>query len=92
MCRNIRKTDKQEYEISQFVYNIFLVINKSLESLNEIIIELDNFAPCLRIKFTKTKMVWISSKEFSKDVCHHSRWKLTWDNITFDLLVILIFS
>lgn len=40
----------------------------------------------LRINFTKTKMVWIGSKKFSKDVFHHSRWKLTWNNTTFDLL------
>lgn len=31
-------------------------------------------------------MVWIGSKKFSKDVFHHSRWKLTWNNTTFDLL------
>lgn len=40
----------------------------------------------LRINFTKTKMVWIGSKKFSKDVFHHSRWKLTWNNTIFDLL------
>lgn len=60
----------------------------SPESLNGILIELDNLAnnSGLRINFTKTKMVWIGSKKISKDVFHHSRWKLTWNNTTFDLL------
>lgn len=60
----------------------------SPESLNGILIELDNLAnnSGLRINFTKTKMVWIGSKKISKDVFHHMRWKLTWNNTTFDLL------
>lgn len=34
----------------------------------------------------KTKMVWIESRKFSKEVSYHSRWKLDWNNPTFDLL------
>lgn len=28
-------------------------------------------------------MVWIVSKEFSKETFHHSRWKLDWNNTHF---------
>lgn len=31
-------------------------------------------------------MVWIGSKKLSKDVFHHTRWKLDWNNTAFDLL------
>lgn len=36
--------------------------------------------------FTKTKMGWIGSKQISKDAFHHSRWKLSWNNLNFELL------
>ena len=40
----------------------------------------------LRINFSKTKMVWIGSKKISKEVFHHTRWKLDWESLNFDLL------
>lgn len=78
----------EEYKISQYADDTSLVTNGSLEYLNGILIKLDMFASIsgLIINFTKTKMVWIGSNKFSKDVFHHSRWKLTWNNTTFDLL------
>lgn len=56
--------------------------------MDGILRELDYFACIygLKINFSKTKMVWIGSKKISKEVFHHSRWKLDWNNPTFDLL------
>lgn len=34
-------------------------------------------------------MVWIGRKKISRDVFHFSRWKLSWDNLTFELLDII---
>lgn len=31
-------------------------------------------------------MVWFGNKTFSRDVFHQTRWKLKWNNLTFDLL------
>lgn len=60
------------------------------QSSDGIIRVLDSFAQVsgLKIKFSKTKMVWIGRKNFSRDVFHHSRWKLSWGNLTFKLLCI----
>ena len=56
--------------------------------MDGILRELDYFAILsgLKINFQKTKMIWIGSKKFSKDVYHHSRWKFEWNNTNFDLL------
>ena len=40
----------------------------------------------LRINSSKTKIVWIGSKQFSNQVFHHIRWKLDWECTTFILL------
>ena len=40
----------------------------------------------LKINSSKTKIVWIGSKKFSKEVDHHARWKLEWGCSTFNLL------
>ena len=58
------------------------------QSYDGILRVLDFFAQVsgLKINFTKTKMVWIGSKKFSKEVFHHSRWKLSWNNLNFELL------
>lgn len=62
--------------------------NGSPESLNVIFIDSNNFAnnSGLTINFIKTYMVWIGSKKISKDVFHHSRWKLNRTSTTFDFL------
>ena len=56
--------------------------------MDGIIRVLDYFAIIsgLKINILKTKMVWIGSKKFSKEVFHHTRWKLDWNNRKFDLL------
>lgn len=60
--------DGEECKIFQYADDTSLVTNGSPESLNGILIQLDNFAnnSGLRINFTKTKMVWIGSKNFQK--------------------------
>lgn len=62
--------------------------NGSPETLDGILRELDFFADIsgLNINFSKTEMVWIGSKKFSKETFHYSRWKLDWNNTNFDLL------
>lgn len=40
----------------------------------------------LQINSSKTKIVWIGSKKFSKQVYHHTRWKLEWGCTKFNLL------
>ena len=41
----------------------------------------------LRINFSKTEIiVWMGCKFFLKEVFHYKRWKLDWNNRTFDLL------
>lgn len=52
---------------------------------------LDYFADLLiqKINYIKTRMIWIGSKKLSRDVIHHTRWKLNWCNSTFDLLGII---
>ena len=40
----------------------------------------------LKVNYTKSKAIWIGSKKYSKDVYHHSRWKLEWGAKEFSLL------
>lgn len=40
------------------------------------------------INCTKTKFVWIDNKTFPMDLFYQSRWKLSWDNLTFEQLCI----
>jgi hypothetical protein len=51
---------------------------ESPQSIDGILRELDCFANIsgLKINFSKTNMIWIGSKKLSKDIFHHSRWKL----------------
>lgn len=42
----------------------------------------------LKINFTKTQMIWIGRKTILWDVFLHAWWKLSWDNLNFELLSI----
>ena len=44
----------------------------------------------MRINSSKTKVIWIGSKQISNQVFHHTRWKLDWGCTTFILLCIEI--
>ena len=78
----------EEYKLSQYADDTSLISDGSPKSMDGILRELDYFANIsgLKINFSKTKMIWIGSKKFSKEVFHHSRWKLDWNNSKFDLL------
>ena len=77
-----------EYKLSQYADDTTIFTDGSPSSLDGIIRILDYFATLsgLKINPSKTKMIWIGSKKFSKDVFHHSRWKFEWNNKTFNLL------
>lgn len=82
------KIGNVEYKLSQYADDTSLISDGSPLTLDGILRELDFFENIsgLKINFQKTKMVWIGSKKFSKDVFHHTRWKLDWNNTAFDLL------
>ena len=67
-----------EYKISQYADDSSLFLDGSPATMDGILQELDFFANIsgLKINFSKTKMIWIGSKIFSRKVFHHSRWKL----------------
>ena len=77
-----------EYKISQYADDTSLFLDGSPATMDGILQELDFFANIsgLKINFSKTKMIWIGSKKFSKEVFHHSRWKLDWQSTKFELL------
>lgn len=77
-----------EYKLSQYADDTSLISDGSPLTLDGILRELDFFENIsgLKINFQKTKMIWIGSKQYSKDLYHHTRWKLDWNNTTFDLL------
>lgn len=80
--------DEEEYKISQYADDTSLISDGSSLSLDGILQTLDYFAEISRrkINFSKTKLIWIGSKKFSKNVYHHTRWKFNWEETTFDLL------
>ena len=63
-------------------------INISLHNTHNTLTVLDYYAQVsgLKINYTKSKAIWIGSKKHSKDVFHHSRWKLEWGDEQFTLL------
>lgn len=65
-----------------------LISDGSASLLDGILQTLDYFAEISRVKinFSKTKLIWIGSKRFSKNVYHYTRWKFFWEQTTFDLL------
>lgn len=80
--------DGEEYKISQYADDTSLISDGSASSLDGILQTLDYFAEIsgLKINFSKTKLIWIGSKKFSKNVYHHTRWKFNWEETTSDLL------
>lgn len=80
--------DGEEYKISQYADDTSLITDGSPKSLDGILQTLDLYANVsgLKINFSKTKIIWIGSKQFSKEVYHHSRWKFTEFDTRFNLL------
>lgn len=77
-----------EYKLSQYADDTSLVLDGSSKFTDGILRVWDYFAALLglKINYKKTKMVWIGIKNFSREVFHHTRWKLNWNNPTYDLL------
>ena len=84
-CINI---DGIEYLISQYADDTTFFFDASSESLNNTMQVLDYYAAIsgLKINYIKSKAIWIGSKKYSKDVYHHTRWKLEWGSNQFSLL------
>ena len=86
---------KQNFNIKGIVINntehtddTSVILDGSLDSLFYSLDTIDFFFKILRteINSSKTKVVWIGSKQFSNQVFHHTRWKLDWECTTFILL------
>ena len=85
--------DGVEYLISQCADDTRFMLHGSPESLNNTLSILEYYANISGLKrnYAKTKVIWIGSKRFSKDVFHHTRWKLQWGTTQFNLLDIVFF-
>ena len=83
--------DGVEYLISQYADDTRFMLDGSPKSLNNTLLILEYYAniPGLKLNYAKTKVIWIGSKRLSKDVFHHTRWKLQWGTTQFNLLGIV---
>ena len=88
--KNIRGiiVQNKEHKLSQYADDTSLTLDGSQESLFAALDTIEYFSKFsgLKINALKTKIVWIGSKRFSKEVFHHSRWKLDWGATSFNLL------
>lgn len=80
--------DKEIYKISQYADDTSILLDGSAKSLYSSLYVLDYYAKIsgLKINFSKTQVIWIGSKKFSKEIFHHSKWKLNWGSQEFTLL------
>lgn len=80
--------NNKEHNISQYADDTLLTLDGSPISLFAALDNLDFFSKFsgLKVNCSKTKIIWIGSKKFSKEVFHHTRWKLDWGSTTFVLL------
>ena len=46
----------------------------------------------MHINYSKSQVIWIGRKKYSKEVFHHVRWKLKWGADTFEMLGIKFLS
>ena len=78
----------EEYVVSQYADDTTFILDGSPESLDSTLRILDQYANVsgLKINYSKTNIIWIGSKKFSKEVFHHVKWKLTWGETLFNLL------
>ena len=79
-----------EFKISQYADDTSIFLDRSTESLNQTLLELEFFANIsgLKINFDKTQVVWIGSKNFSTSAIK-TRWKLSWGANKFKVLGII---
>jgi exonuclease III len=78
----------QEYLISQYADDTSFILDGTYKSLDSTLKLLELYANVsgLKINYSKSKIIWIGSKKYSKDVFHHPKWKLEWGTETFSLL------
>ena len=83
--------DGVEYLISQYADDTRFMLDGSPETLNNTLLILEYYANIsgLKLNYAKTKVIWIGGKRFSKDVFHHTRWKLQWGTTQFNFLDII---
>ena len=76
-----------EHEISQFADDTSVILDRSEESLNETLLELEWFKKIsgLKINISKTQVIWIGSKIYSSDRLREN-WNLSWGKTTFTVL------
>jgi len=88
--KNIKgiKIGESEYKISQYADDTTLILDGSRTSFQSSLNILEYFSTIsgLKVNSSKTKIVWIGSKKFSKEVYHHVRWTLDWGFSRFNLL------
>ena len=70
--------NNEEHKISQYADDTSLILDGSQSSLFSALDTLELYAKIsgLNINSSKTKIIWIGSKIFSKEVYHHTRLKL----------------
>lgn len=75
------------FKLSTYADDTSLTSDGSPQSKDGTLKVLDYFADLsgLKINYTKTKMV-LHVALAVRNVFHHTRWKLNWNNSTFDLL------
>ena len=79
--------DGEEYKISQYADDTFLLLDGSDKSLNTALDTLDRFSfiSGLTMNFEKTKIIWIGAKKYSTSSIK-TKWKLSWGDTRFKLL------
>ena len=79
--------DGEEYKISQYADDTFLLLDGSEKSLNTALDTLDRFSfiSGLKMNFDKTKIIWIGAKKYSTSSIK-TKWKLAWGDTQFKLL------
>lgn len=82
------KMDNKEYKISQKADDTSLILDGSPESLDSALSLLDLFARMsgLNMNILKAKVICIGNKKYSKEVFHHDKWKLKWEDSNFTML------
>ena len=84
--------DGIEYLIYQYADDTSFMLDGSPKSLNNTLLIFEYYVYIisgLKLNYAKTNVIWIGSKMFSKDVFHHTCWKLQWGTTQFNLLGII---
>ena len=82
------KINNIEYLISQYADDTTFILDGSPTSFHATMLTLERYAELsgLKINYSKSSVVWVGSKKFSKEVFHHTRWRLEWGVTRFMML------